>query len=102
MTADEEPKVGSKRSRDESGDDDAEKKAAKEEETKVTDDAAGKEAEPWQADQQSVPPTLLKGRCRLPMRCGSPPIAGKAAGWSSHGAQLYLIALVGLAPMPRA
>ena len=50
MTADEEPKVGSKRSRDESGDDDAEKKAAKEEETKVTDDAAGKEAEPGKND----------------------------------------------------
>ena len=35
MTADEEPKVGSKRSREESGDDDVEKKVAKEEETKV-------------------------------------------------------------------
>lgn len=53
MTADEEPKVGSKRSRDESGDDDAEKKAAKEEETKVTDDAAGKEAEPGKNDEGS-------------------------------------------------
>ena len=43
MAAEEEPKVGSKRSREEPGDDDAEKKVAKEEETKVTEDAAGKE-----------------------------------------------------------
>ena len=34
MAAEEEPKVGSKRSREESGDDDVEKKVAKEEETK--------------------------------------------------------------------
>ena len=43
MAAEEEPKVGSKRSREESGDDDVGKRVAKEEETKVTEDATGKE-----------------------------------------------------------